>query len=668
MRFLKIILPLLTLAAILLTACGGQGEMPGQLPETPPPLAEAMSRMYKPEHAPEPILHPEAELAAELAGLWIKIDGSTATIPLSAALFGYLGDDSWAPVHQTTPEAYRYLIHGDADLIFVTYPSANEFAMAQEAGIEMEIIPIVKDALVFLINIENPVDNVSLAQLRDIYTGKITNWQKLGGIDEGIIPYQRTVDSGSQTLFLKLLMDGTIPMDAPTEWRPESMGALVETVSNYDNSRKAIGYSVFYYVNNMYGNSRFKLLGIDGVKPSRDSISCGEYALEDHYYAVMRQNTPVNSPARKLVAWLLTEEGQSLAARAGYIPLRPLEDIWPADIDPIYLGETESSSGTGGSALKSGLKDVVTGGLRMPLSDIFFDGFNYIQYINGKIFEELQNVSQYGWQITQEESVSIRPFSGIPNDYPNYEVAGSGDLHYIIINFPQGNPFFIRQHIFNIPLTADISPYGIGIGDYSVTYHYARRMLPYADLYTLTVDIPASPDITAFINKQLKTWSDGFPGGKEKVNLIEGFHKVFSIYTDDGYYICSLQPSSGRWGDYLTITYVLSAYGGYMGNMPMLYTICFDMNTGRAVNLVDVLPGNLDYSIGSVFPQRKPAKDGDFEYINYDSDIGIGIGYTPDAGSIITDAWFMGGGLNIYVTEPDGHRLQFIFEDVFIED
>jgi hypothetical protein len=140
------------------------------------------------------------------------------------------------------------------------------------------------------------------------------------------------------TLLTKLLMNGKEPMHPPSEWLAASMGALVEVVSGYYNARDAIGYSMFYYVNNMYGNSRFKLLGADGVKPSRETIERGEYPLEDYYYAVMRKDAPADSPARKLVDWLLTDGGQTVAAQAGYIPLRPLENVFlDKAIDPVYL-------------------------------------------------------------------------------------------------------------------------------------------------------------------------------------------------------------------------------------------------------------------------------------------------------------------------------------------
>ena len=184
------------------------------------------------------------DLSTELLPLWGKIDGSTATIPLTSALYSHLGSGGSPPLHNTTSEAYKNLIDGKSDLIFVTYPSENEFNMAQQKGIEFEIIPIVKDGLVFLVNAENPVDNVTLTMLRDIYTGKVTNWKSLSGQDELIAPYQRTTDSGSQTLLLKLVMDGQEPMNPPTEWIATEMGWLVEIVSDYNNARKAIGYEL----------------------------------------------------------------------------------------------------------------------------------------------------------------------------------------------------------------------------------------------------------------------------------------------------------------------------------------------------------------------------------------------------------------------------------------
>ncbi|WP_269689150.1 PstS family phosphate ABC transporter substrate-binding protein, partial [Klebsiella pneumoniae] len=80
----------------------------------------------------------------------------------------------------------------------------------------MVVVPVVAEAFVFLTHASNPVDNLTMKQIQDIYTGKITNWNQVGGEDLEIIAYQRPVNSGSQTGFLELVMKGLTPMVAPT--------------------------------------------------------------------------------------------------------------------------------------------------------------------------------------------------------------------------------------------------------------------------------------------------------------------------------------------------------------------------------------------------------------------------------------------------------------------
>ena len=597
----------------------------------------------------------------ELAGLWSRIDGSTATIPLTAAMYGAIDGDGLPPEHNTTPNAYSRLIYGtETDLIFVTYPSVDEMQMAKEEGVELEIIPVVKDALVFLVNAENPVDDIPLSKLRDVYTGMITNWNGLEGADESIIPYQRTQNSGSQTLFQKLVMEETEPMKPPTEWVAEAMGALVEAVSDYDNSKNAIGYSMFYYVNNMYGNSRFKLLAIDGVAPSRDTIVQGEYALEDYYYAVLRKDTPSNSPARTLVNWLLTDAGQTIAAKAGYIPLRPLEGVSPEySIDPIYQGDTDISSGTGGTVLKAGTEDAQpVNGVRPPLSDFFYEGFNYIRYINTEIMSQLDRVDYERWfQITEGELFLIRPFPGIPGNYPNYEFMENSASRFLIISFPTNNPYFVGTKDFYIELTEDISPYGTGRAAYSVTYDYARDILPQVGLYTLRVDLPNNPDSAERINEQLKEWTDTFPGTGDSKALLDSFIKWY-MREQETSIIYRLQPTIGLWRNYLSVNYYLQTYDGPYTMMPLLSAISFDIDTGSVVDLVDALPKELDYSKSSGFTLIDFEDIGEYGFPRQEQVS------EPAEGATITDAWIVYDSPAICIEEPSGRILQFNFWDV----
>jgi phosphate transport system substrate-binding protein len=256
-----------------------------------------------------------------------RVDGSTVTIPLSEALAARMMDMSPEEVrpyilHNKTHQAYVNLIEKKTDLIFVTAPSKEELALAKAAGVEFEIIPVVSEAFVFLVNADNPIAGLTPADLQSIYTGKMTNWSEVGGNDLDIIPYQRPVNSGSQTGFLEMVMPGLTPMDPPMEQVVAEMGMLIDAVASFENGEGAIGYSYYYFVMDMWGAENIKLIEVDGIAPTPESITSGTYPFTTAYYAIMRQDEPENSPARQVVNWLLSDGGQTLAEETGYVRVK----------------------------------------------------------------------------------------------------------------------------------------------------------------------------------------------------------------------------------------------------------------------------------------------------------------------------------------------------------
>lgn len=255
------------------------------------------------------------------------IDGSTVTIPLSEALASELMD---IPIeearqyvaHSKTHEAYVNLIEGNVDLIFVTSPSEEELELANENNVELEITPIVSEAFVFLNGADNPVEQLTLEEIQKIYTGEITNWKEVGGDDLLIKAFQRPINSGSQTGFLDLVMGDLIPMEAPSEQSIAGMGELIDTVSAYTDQPDGIGYSYYYYTSAMWGNDKVKLLQINGVEPSKETIESGDYPITTAYYAVIRADEEKDSDARKIVSYLLSKKGQTLAQEAGYVKVK----------------------------------------------------------------------------------------------------------------------------------------------------------------------------------------------------------------------------------------------------------------------------------------------------------------------------------------------------------
>lgn len=251
-----------------------------------------------------------------------RIDGSTATLPLAEAFksaFTGTEKDKVDVTHTKTHNAYVNLINGDTDLILVTYPSEEEQKLAKDSGVELEIVPIVKEAFVFFVNKENVVDNLTLSQIQDIYSGKVTNWKQVGGADAEIAAYQRPVNSGSQSGMLSLVMNGIKMKEPETEDIALSMSDIIDVITDYQNKDTAIGYSYYYYATSMYASDKMKLLSINGIAPSYENIQTGLYGIQTAYYAVIRKNEAEDSNARKLLNAMKSQYGQSVAKEAGYV-------------------------------------------------------------------------------------------------------------------------------------------------------------------------------------------------------------------------------------------------------------------------------------------------------------------------------------------------------------
>ena len=252
------------------------------------------------------------------------VDGSTATLPLSYQLMqaatGCPSEVAQAAIgHSKTTESFYALVDGRADLLLVYEPSQDAYEYANQMGVKLLMKPIGRDALVFLANPANPVTSLTQGQLVDIYTGKVTNWKDVGGDDLAIVAYQRIANSGSQVMMERQVMQGRAMMDAPRELRTDEMAELIDAVASYKDSPSALGYSVYYYVHNMYSNANIRLLEVGGIVPENETIASGAYPYTQDFYAVVRADAPEDSPERKLYDWLTTDEGQNLITGAGYV-------------------------------------------------------------------------------------------------------------------------------------------------------------------------------------------------------------------------------------------------------------------------------------------------------------------------------------------------------------
>ena len=254
-----------------------------------------------------------------------RLDGSTSTVPLAQAMCAVLlGEDQEQTaqlIHfSRTTQSYYNLMNGNADLLLAAEPTPEVMEELDQRN-SWYMTPFAIDALVFVVNQNNPVDSLTVEEVQKIYTGEITNWSQVGGEDLDIVPFQRNKGAGSQNMFEKLVMDGRTPMAPPSTWTADSMSGLLDAVREYDNSAAALGYTVYYYANDMEMARGLKVLAIDGVSPSAQAIRDQEYPFLNPYFVVIPKDLPQDDPARILYDWVLGPDGQKLAALEGYVPV-----------------------------------------------------------------------------------------------------------------------------------------------------------------------------------------------------------------------------------------------------------------------------------------------------------------------------------------------------------
>lgn len=242
------------------------------------------------------------------------LDGATALLPVYSAIANAVYPETSCPFdgesftadsriqYRNTKGAYKAVVDGDADLIFCAAPSEGQLEYAAQQGVELELVPIGREGFVFLVNKNNPVDSLTQEQLRSIFAGTYTNWNEAGGPDRLINPLSRQEGSGSQTR-MERFMDGT-PMD-------KSPLAIFGA---------SIGFSFRYYVEGIVQNGDVKMLAVDGVYPSAESIRDGSYPLTGTIYAIYRKND-ANENIQLLLDWILSPEGQQLIEQSGYVAL-----------------------------------------------------------------------------------------------------------------------------------------------------------------------------------------------------------------------------------------------------------------------------------------------------------------------------------------------------------
>ena len=209
------------------------------------------------------------------------------------------------------------LINGTTDIAASSRPiksSETDKLKARFATVGYAF-PIARDGLSVYLNEKNPVKELTLAQIRDIYTGRITNWKQVGGNDAQIILYSRENSSGTYTYFKDNVLLGKD--FAPRAQTLQGTAAVVNAVSKDANG---IGYGGAAYAKGIKFAAVKKDDKSPAVLPSLETVRNGQYPISRYLYLYTRVK-----PSKEMKAfldWATGAEGQAIVSKVGYFPVK----------------------------------------------------------------------------------------------------------------------------------------------------------------------------------------------------------------------------------------------------------------------------------------------------------------------------------------------------------
>lgn len=285
-------------------------------------------------------------LSLILAGCTTQSDGSVELTPAAGAYIDNKGSDTlvnlalaWAERYQSLHPEVRISVGGGgsgtgiAALINGTVDIANasraikpeEVEAARRNNIEPQEFVVARDAIAVIVHPENPVEQLTLQQISDIYSGKITNWRQVGGEDWPIVRLSRETNSGTHVYFLEEVLrlgregDRTL-FSTDTLLLPSSEGITAEVRDNPNS----IGYDGLGYVTpevKMVAVARQEAGGSEGeyVLPSAATVNNGTYPIARDLY-MYTAGAPAGA-VKDYLDWIYTPEAQQIVEELGFVPV-----------------------------------------------------------------------------------------------------------------------------------------------------------------------------------------------------------------------------------------------------------------------------------------------------------------------------------------------------------
>ena len=190
---------------------------------------------------------------------------------------------------------------------------------AEESKLGLTTVPVAHDGIAVIVNTENPVHDLTIEQLRGIYSGQITNWSEVGGEDLTIQLVNRDEASGTREAFKSIVMDGSA-----FDRRAAVLSGTGQVRDVVSRSRGAIGYISMGFVESKYAQTSVRAMSVNGVAPSEGTIATGEYPISrDLYFFTKGEPT---GAAAEYIEYVLSDEMDEQIREAGFIPVEMSEE------------------------------------------------------------------------------------------------------------------------------------------------------------------------------------------------------------------------------------------------------------------------------------------------------------------------------------------------------
>lgn len=245
----------------------------------------------------------------------LQIEGSTTVGPVADAFAEYFKSvqpDLAITVKKTgSGDGAAALVDGRCDVAAMSrFMKPEEFQKAVANKVLPVAHVVAMDGVCVAVHPSNPVKALTNAQVRDIYAGKITNWNQVGGSNTPIVVISRDTSSGTYETFDELVMKKT-PLAASVEY----VNANPQAQARVRTTAGAIGYVGLGFQEGV------KILAIDGVMPTRQTVANGTYPIARPLFLFTNGYPKLGSVVHKFVSFYLTEKGQELVEAKGFVPL-----------------------------------------------------------------------------------------------------------------------------------------------------------------------------------------------------------------------------------------------------------------------------------------------------------------------------------------------------------